>query len=93
MNKIDLNYKPLARKDLLFRELDDGGVVYEPASEVIHSLNSSAAYVWALCDGTHSVKDITNSIQEDFKEFKKNPISEVQKIIKKFHQLSLLTSS
>ena len=93
MNKPGFSYKPIARKDLLFRELEDGGVVYEPTSEAIHSLNSSAAYIWVLCNGNHSLKNISNSIQKDFKEFKSDPFKEVQKIIIKFHQLGLLISS
>lgn len=93
MSRLSRNLKPLARKNLLFRELDDGGVIYEPQSETIHSLNSTSAYIWALCDGTYSIKDIINSVQKNFKEFEADPEKEVYCILEKFQKLGLLISS
>ncbi|MCK9484658.1 MAG: PqqD family protein, partial [Candidatus Marinimicrobia bacterium] len=89
MNKIDLEYQPATRPDLLFRELNDGGVVYEYHSGALHSLNTTAAYIWSLCDGKHTVAEIIISIKQNFTRFETDPTSEVIKIIEKFQTLNL----
>ena len=49
---------PSARDDVLFRELDDGCVLYDPATEKVHSLNATAAFIWCLLDGERSLTDV-----------------------------------
>ncbi|HXK58788.1 MAG TPA: PqqD family protein [Acidobacteriota bacterium] len=55
---------PETRQDLEYRELDDGGVVYDTAFERIHTLNATAAYIWNLCDGTRSVSEIAEGLHQ-----------------------------
>lgn len=43
---------------LRFRELQDGSVLLDPASQKVHSLNERATIVWLLCDGTRSAQRI-----------------------------------
>ncbi|MBN2280616.1 MAG: PqqD family protein [Candidatus Marinimicrobia bacterium] len=82
--------KPKTRENLLFKELEDGGVVYEPAMEKCHSLNASSAYIWSLCDGNFSVEEIINTIKKDFKKFDIDPEKAVVQILQKFEELKLL---
>ncbi|HPC36493.1 MAG TPA: PqqD family protein [Candidatus Marinimicrobia bacterium] len=91
MKIIDLDFQPTARRDLPFRELKDGGVVYEYNTDTFHSLNTTAAYIWILCDGNHTVAEIINSIKQNFSQFESDPANEVIKIIEKFRTLNLLT--
>ncbi len=81
---------PKGKKNLMFKELEDGGVIYEPEEEKCHSLNSTAAYIWSLCDGNHSITDILNMAKEDFITFKVNPKENINDIIKQFRELDLL---
>jgi len=90
MEKINLEYRPTTRPDLPFRELKDGGVVYEYQSGTLHSLNTTAAYIWTLCDGNHTISEIITSIQQNFKQFETDPTSEVIKTVEKFQTLNLL---
>lgn len=91
MEKIDLDFQPTTRPDLPFRELKDGGVMYEYRTDTIHSLNVTAAYIWVLCDGQHTVAEIISSIKQNFNRFEVDPTGEVIKIIEKFRTLNLLT--
>ena len=92
MGKIDLDFKPTTRPDLPFRELKDGGVVYEYRTDTLHSLNATAAYIWVLCDGQHTVAEIITSIKQNYNQFETDPTGEVIKIIEQFRTLNLLTN-
>ena len=51
---------PNPRDNVLFRELDDGCVLYDPGNEKVHSLNVTAARIWCLIDGSRSLGDIAS---------------------------------
>lgn len=45
---------PQARSDVLYRELADGGLIYDSTSKHVHHLNETAALVWRACQrGAH----------------------------------------
>lgn len=84
------NYKPLARPELLFRELNDGGIIYEPQTDTIHTLNATGSFIWVLCDGEHTLQDILNLIKQHFQKFEVSPEEAVSTAIEQFQQLNLL---
>jgi len=92
MEKIEPDFRPTVRPDLPFRELSDGGVVYDYRTDTLHSLNTTAAYIWALCDGHHTIADIVASIRENFNQFETDPDNEVYQIVEKFRTLNLLSN-
>jgi hypothetical protein len=49
---------PRARVDCLSREFDDEVLIYDPQRHEGHCLNSTAAAVWRLCDGSSSPSQI-----------------------------------
>lgn len=53
---------PRARKDCLSRELYDEVVIYDPQRHEGHCLNSTAAAVWKLCDGSNSASQIAGIV-------------------------------
>jgi len=40
---------PQARSDVLYRELADGGLIYDSTSKQVHHLNETAALEWRGC--------------------------------------------
>lgn len=54
-----------ARKDLVVRELPDEIIVYDRTTYEAHCLNDTAATVWRLCDGTHSMKEIAHTLRQN----------------------------
>ena len=55
----DEGYRPSIRHDLQYRELEDGGVIYDTTAERIHTLNVAAAYIWNCCDGSRTPSRIS----------------------------------
>jgi len=61
---LDTDLKPVARDDVQYNILDDGAVIYDTASERVYVLNSTAAYIWSLCDGSITVKQIESELEQ-----------------------------
>jgi PqqD family protein of HPr-rel-A system len=57
---------PQAREDVLFRQVDDEWVVFDPAANELHVLNLSAALIWSHCTGEHSRDEIAEALQEAY---------------------------
>lgn len=53
---------PAARDGVLFRELEDGCVLYDPRAEKVHSLNVTAGVIWCLVDGVRSIDEIADEV-------------------------------
>ena len=57
MEEFHSNFKPESRNEVLFKELNDCGVLYKPESEKIHSLNVSVHRNWKLEIGERNEKN------------------------------------
>jgi hypothetical protein len=84
--------RPVVRSDVQFRELDDGGVVYDTSSERIHTLNVTAAYIWNCCDGTRTPSDIASELHQQTKIPLETAIRDVSEAITYFRNEGLLGS-
>ena len=59
-------FTPQTRKTQIFvQELPDELVVYDVERNEVHCLNGTAARVWALCDGTHTIAEIVQLLGSD----------------------------
>jgi hypothetical protein len=58
--------RPKARPDLVFRELDEEWVLYDPTGKQLHVLNHSAAVVWLNCTGDATLAEITDAVLDAF---------------------------
>lgn len=54
------------REDLTVREVDGEIIVLNTRLGQIHQLNSTASYVWNLCDGKTSVKSIIDLVARKY---------------------------
>ena len=90
--KIDQNYKPKVRGDVLFRELDDGCILYEAEKGKVHTLNPTAAYIWCMSDGTRSIKEIADGITRGFRPENAKVLEEVIKTVGSFSKKGLLVN-
>ncbi|MBI2931094.1 MAG: PqqD family protein [Planctomycetes bacterium] len=54
--------RPRGREDLLYQEVTDGGVLFDPDGEKVYVLNASAAFVWNCCDGAHSSEEMLDEL-------------------------------
>jgi len=71
------SHSPTRREGFLLEVMGDELVIYYPTTEVILALNNSAGLVWILCDGTHTVDEITQVLCSAFPEAKDRIPAEV----------------
>lgn len=57
---------PRRAEALEINEAEDGLVVYDPARDMVHHLNPSAAMIFDLCDGTRDIEAIANVLAEAY---------------------------
>ena len=55
--------RPLARHDLLTREVDGEFFLYDPVTDRLVLINHSAAVILELCDGTRTEDEIAAEVQ------------------------------
>jgi hypothetical protein len=54
--------RPRGRDDVVFRQLDEEWVVFDPRSDRLHALNLTAALVWTHCTGELDVGEIAAEV-------------------------------
>ena len=54
------------RDDVIFRQLDDEWVVYDPTCDKVHALNLTAALVWAHLTGELDVEGVVSAVAASF---------------------------
>jgi hypothetical protein len=63
---LDATTRPRVREDVVFRELDEEWVVFDPVTRRLHALNVTAALVWEHCGGDLTVTEIVEAVQSAF---------------------------
>ncbi len=51
---------------VVFREEEDGGIVLDPETGSVKYLNGTGAFIFKLCDGTHTLEDIVEKVLQEF---------------------------
>lgn len=82
--------RPRRRAHVITRVLEDEGILYDPATHSVHSLNPTAALVWDLCDGEHTLSDIVDLLGEIFEAEREEVAADVQETLKRLQRLGLL---
>ena len=57
----------LVRRDgVLFRQMEDECLLYDGDKSKVHVLNEVAGFVWEMCDGENTARDIEQRVREVF---------------------------
>jgi len=83
---------PIVREELQYRELNDGGVVYDTSAERIHTLNLTAAYIWNCCDGSRNLLQIASELHQHANVPLDKALDDVREAIRYFQNEGLLHS-
>ncbi|MCZ6680390.1 MAG: PqqD family protein [Candidatus Poribacteria bacterium] len=87
-----VDFLPEGRDNILYRELDDGCIVYDAESNQGHILNITAAYIWNCCDGHHSIESIARDLQGLFSLNFEEALKHVESTIAQFQESRLLSN-
>ncbi len=83
---------PRGRSDVVFRQLADEWVLFDPRDTKLHALNISAALIWAHCDGSYTPDGIAEVLASSFDP--PVPISrvrdDVDAVLTRFREAGLL---
>ena len=60
------DHNPRRLESLEINEAEDGLVIYDPATDMVHHLNPSAAVIFDLCDGTRDPDAIARLLGEAY---------------------------
>jgi Coenzyme PQQ synthesis protein D (PqqD) len=67
LSRIMTDHNPRRLQSLEVNEAEDGLVIYDPARDMVHHLNPSAAIIFDLCDGTRNPEKIAHVLAEAYK--------------------------
>jgi hypothetical protein len=73
--------RPKLRAELIFRQLEEDLVVYDPVTDITALLNASAAAVLDLCDGTRESHEIAAEVAAMLKVDGQSISGEVKKAL------------
>lgn len=82
--------KPSTRQDAQVVEFLDELVVYVENDERAHHLNGTAALIWRLCDGRHTLEEVEKEILLRFDSSPEIVHADLEEIIDTFRRLQLL---
>lgn len=79
-----LPLRPRLRDDLIFRQVEEDFVVYDPVSDRTALLNLSAAAVLDFCDGDRTADEIADEIAEAFSVDAETVLADVDAVLMEF---------
>lgn len=85
--------QPRKRSDLLCRELDGEGILFDPRTNTTHALNVTSLLTWNQCDGAHTAREIARSLCKQFDVTMEQAERDVGLILAKFREQGLLETS
>lgn len=59
-------YRPLRKDAVSVRKLEDECLLYDEAKGRLHVVNAVAGFVWELCDGSHSLREMEAKIRDAY---------------------------
>lgn len=82
--------KPRQLNRVKIYDIWDEMVLYAPEREMAYALNSSARAIWELCDGRHTLVEMSQELGQRFGCSAEDLFADVQTTITQLHELGLL---
>jgi PqqD family protein of HPr-rel-A system len=90
---ISSDYVPEKAADVLELDMEDGFILFNHDSSLVHHLNPSAAIIWQLCDGSASVQELADDIATEFKLDRADVRGQVAGVVAEFEALGLVVDA
>ena len=84
--------RPTGRDDISEELIDQDLFLFDEGTGVVHQLNSGAAMVWFLCDGTRDVGTIATEIAQSSDVAASQVMPDVHEALEMFGNLGLMVS-
>lgn len=85
--------RPKTSEELAVVELDGEAVIYDPRTGDLHHLNPTATIVFSLCDGTATVREMSQELSGAFGIAPEEIESQVRSLLRRFRAAGLLDAS
>jgi SynChlorMet cassette protein ScmD len=73
---------PIANPSVVLREeFDDWAILFDPDTGNAFGLNPTAAFVWKLLDGSHSVQDIVHRVRKHAQDVPEEAESHIDEFV------------
>lgn len=82
--------KPGSRRNVVVREIDGEGLLFDPESGDTHHLNETAFLIWQSCDGERSLGDIATRLSEEYDVSVEEAESRAARLLGELYILGLL---
>ena len=88
----DTTMKPVAKSIVVQSEELVGQqlFLYNDSDDTVHTLNSGAAMIWLLCDGSRNLDEIASNVVSESNLTKEEMATIVQETIQQFQEIGLL---
>jgi len=84
--------RPVRKRELVYRILDEECILYDDKGDKVYTLNATAAFVWKLCDGKHTVGRIIRKTAKAFGGADAAMVEQdVRELLGELNSLQLLT--
>ncbi len=83
-------YQPLRAENIVFRDIEGEGILYQVEEAKVHVLNGTAYAIWKQCDGKHTIEQIAKALTKTFRVDEQTALKDVKKSVEEFRNLKLL---
>lgn len=81
------------RENLTVQAVDEEILILDLESNQIHQLNSSASFIWGLCDGDVSVDQLTEIYAEHYEVEPETARADVKQVTEQLCEIGLLKAA
>ncbi len=74
------------RKSVRFIGMDQELMLHNPITRKFHILNPTASMIWSLCDGSHTLEQISMKLKKKFKESGEDILQDVCKTVEELRK-------
>lgn len=82
--------KPKRKDSLVLEEMDDDIMLADFTGSQIHTLNPTAAAIWEMCDGEHTLEQIAGELADHYGIGVEAVLQDVEKVVGDFSEKGLL---
>jgi PqqD family protein of HPr-rel-A system len=87
---VPVEYQPEKAADVLELDMEDGFILFNHDSSLVHHLNPSAAIIWQLCDGSATIAELAADVSAEFHVDEGETVKQLVSVIAELDALGLV---